>query len=201
MGEVLERLAELRRLERDRFKMNPVMLTDWWDKQCVLHGKHMAEVYRTTGAGRAATLQVENRKIDQDVFAQAEGRRHEVGFCIWGGLDPGILNWDSHQPDVGSVDLRLGSIKIDVKGSSNPKSTCLIWPASKTHFYDELDFDVLAFVRSGEDPRWQRVMGWMPKDVFRDRKIEAGEGDPRGFEPGTWYVEEYYPPGDLAVYL
>ena len=169
----------------------------YWEDRCLNYGAAVAESYGRGANEASRCVGVPGHDIALNPEEQAEGRRHEVGFCFAFGLDPEVhCNWEM-KPDRGSVDITYGPIRVDIKGSSNPRARLMIWPSSKTHFFESTQFNVLVFVRSHQARRHQEIIGWLTKDEFRERKIIAESGNLYDLTTGTWYTKDYWAPEAL----
>lgn len=94
----------------------------------------------------------------------------EVALCQFLGIEPeGELVWKTDRPD-GGHDVLFKGIRIDVKASTNPFASRLLWPVTKIDKLPQAaDIFLLARVpenKVSEDGQAVQLVGWIPRDEF-----------------------------------
>ncbi len=176
--------------------MNTIMdIGAEWVSRCLAKGELVVAGYATGLNPRSKACVVAGREpIYDKPDVQAYGKAAEVAVCKFLDADPERLNWGNYA-DKGGVDLTLGPFRFDIKGSPNVNASRLIWPESKTHFFDSIEINTFVAVRATElcgmddTLRYHDVFGWTTKDVFHQCHTTEQSGT-RGLVKGTWYMNE-----------
>ena len=128
--------------------------------------------------------------IDGDVGAQLAGRMCEVGVAVGLGLDPmEALDWDATKTDPG-YDFMLNILSCDVKSSSHPQASRLIWPVTKKEMFDDHAAEALIWAWGDVPSRRVEARGWINKETFKLQRKTASHGTPPGLNNGTWFMDE-----------
>ena len=156
-------------------------LSPYWVRRCRREG------YRRVQSGKFSN-QYTHRAIDKDPIAQARSVFGEVGFAQWHGLDPNIaVDWEDRARDW---DIDLGGWLIDIK-SIKDVYRLLCWSVAKNSIWDRKNFHILFLMKVCDDGVC--LIGrqsWIGKQQFFENKLVADGGNPRGLDPGTWYIDQ-----------
>jgi len=172
--------------------LNRVFLEPEVWKECRDYGKRVVEAYQNNRAPRSAAMVVPNRpRITYNEDIQAWGKAFECALCLWANHPLSLLSWTA-RPDNG-IDVEFWGRKIDMKGSKNIRSNCLIWPQPKNHILKSTPSDTLVLGRRALEiePPAIDLLGWTPKDRFINFHLVAPAVNNRKFADGTKYLEEH----------
>lgn len=157
---------------------------DFANRVCASYAAGMKEASRSLSVPGKA-------RIDQDKKVQYVGRVAEYAACLYLGIDPlRSLNWSS-QCDHG-YDFNYMGKSFDVKASSHPAATRLIWPVSKKHFLHKAA-QVFIFARVPSLGRTElgqvvELVGCVTKQRFVSEAITAN--GIKGLVDGTLFMSE-----------
>ncbi len=157
------------------------------------YGLGVCENYKHGKSERSRLTGVTNRLIDKDPITQMYGKIGECAAAQICGLDPNTdLDWRTHAD--GGWDFIYAGMKIDAKTTPHPKGKLLIWPSTKAHYYDDVDFNALLLVWCAKQntPYFGNceARGWILKDAFKEKCWPAQHGDPRKLEVGSLCLEQ-----------
>lgn len=138
------------------------------------------------GRKKESSRRLAFNKIDKNIAEQAAGRMAEMALCGLIELEEReALDWNTGATDRGH-DLTAGGYTIDVKASTNPRATRLIWPVTKRHFFDKAAADIFVFAKVTEPA--VDLIGCVARGrFFREKRISTGKD---GLIRGTWYMPE-----------
>jgi len=167
-----------------------VTLNKKWEEHIQRYAEAVVNAYADGVSPRSKACVVAGRPpIFDNIEVQACGRRAEVAFCGWLGLDPHkYLKWEA-VADSG-YDLAVDPFYIDVKSSPLTNARYLIWPVSKTHFFNWLTSNILVLVRPTLKQYSFGIVGWTTKEWFANNHETSTEGDSTRLTPGTWFMRQ-----------